>query len=535
MNKSNLTFYNTWDLTMPEIPPRSQLYSLEPIGIGTPCVESLTSYLCRLAQAHRITVGALVSRVLALKLKRNSQNNQLYDNTTGIFASEGKALNGIGLMSKNWVEVVEEIVSVSSLRYLTMLTWAEVIPPRGLLRSTKAWCPYCYEHWHTNNLPIYEPLLWKFDVITICPQHHQHLQTQCPHCNQPFSELGHHSRPGYCSKCRQWLGSSASFRTSLTLLSPDELQWSNWSATMIGELIAITPSLTHPISRNRVSDAISSCTNQLSNNQSKNLSAFAKKIQVSVAMVWHWQRGQKLITLDKLLQICYTFKISIVDFLTRQVVINKLVSDEKNNQSQSCSRPGRGPRRSPQEIEKIRNTLKTILEDEYPPPTFKDVQQRFPKICLRHFFPILCQSIVQRHAHYVKNTRLQNMKKELEAILESQEFPPPSMTDALKYLSYGESALRRHFPDLCHSISERYTTYVQSQKAQRTQELCKSIKETTYFLHSQGIYPSSNRVLSELGLKMGYLLHPDAQAALQEARQDLEFFQKKTEHQTDRF
>lgn len=534
MDRSNLTFYDSWDLTMPEIPPRSRLYSLEPIGIGTPYVESLTSYLCRLAQAHRITVGALVSRVLALKLKRNSQNTQFYDNTTGIFASEGKALNGIGLMSKNWVEVVEEIISVSSLRYLTMLTWAEVIPARGLLRSTKAWCPYCYEHWHTNNLPIYEPLLWKFDVITLCPQHHQHLQTQCPHCNQPLCELGHHSRPGYCSKCRQWLGSTASFGTSLTLLSPDELQSSNWNATMMGELIAITPSLTHPIPRNRVSNAISSCTNQLTKNQSKNLSVFARKIQVSIAMVWHWQRGQKLITVNKLLQICSILKISIIDFLTGQIVINELVLDENKTQSQSCYKTGRGPRRSPQEIERIRNTLNTSLESEYPPPTFKDVQQRFPKICLRHFFPVLCQAIAQRHTHYLKNIRLQNMKQELEAVLKSNEFPPASMIDVVKHLSYSKSALRRHFPDLCHSISERYTTYVQAQKAQRIQELCKSIKETTYFLHSQGVYPSNNRVFSELGLKMGYLLHPDAQAALQEARQDLEFYREKTERQIER-
>lgn len=525
MDKSNLTFYDSWDLIMPEIPPRSQLYSLEPIGIGTPSVESLTSYLCRLAQAHRISLGALVSRVLALKLNKNSKNNKLYDNNTGIFASTGKALNGLGLMAKDWVEVVEEISSVSSLRYLTMLSWAEVLPTQGLLRSMKAWCPQCYEHWQTNNLPIYEPLLWKFDIITICPQHHQHLQTQCPHCNQLFSELGHHSRPGYCSKCRHWLGSSGSFRTSLTLLSPDELQWSNWSATMIGELIAIPPSLTHPIYRNRVSEAISSsCTNQLTENKTENLSAFARKIQVSIAMVSNWRRGKKLITLDKLLRICNTFEISLVDFLTGQIVINELVSEEENTQSQSFSQTGRGPRRSPGEIERITNALNAILEDEYPPPTFKDVKQRFPKICLRYFFPTLCQAIVQRHAYYVKNTRLQNMMEELEGVLKSKKVPPLSMIDVVKHLSYSESALRRNFPDLCHSISERYTTYVQSQKAQKTQEVCKSIKETIYFLHAQGIYPSRNRVFSELGLKTGCLLHPDVQAAFQEARQDERVF-----------
>ncbi len=35
-----------------EIPKRSRLYFLEPIGVGTPYTESLSSYLTRLAQEH---------------------------------------------------------------------------------------------------------------------------------------------------------------------------------------------------------------------------------------------------------------------------------------------------------------------------------------------------------------------------------------------------------------------------------------------------------------------------------------------------
>jgi len=44
----------SWDLTVPDVPPRARFYSQEPIGIGTPLVESLTSYLLRLAEAHGV-------------------------------------------------------------------------------------------------------------------------------------------------------------------------------------------------------------------------------------------------------------------------------------------------------------------------------------------------------------------------------------------------------------------------------------------------------------------------------------------------
>lgn len=47
--------YEEWDMNIPAIPPRSRLYRLEPVGIGTPYVESLTSYIARLAAEHCVT------------------------------------------------------------------------------------------------------------------------------------------------------------------------------------------------------------------------------------------------------------------------------------------------------------------------------------------------------------------------------------------------------------------------------------------------------------------------------------------------
>nr|WP_236116925.1 TniQ family protein [Hassalia byssoidea] len=47
------------------IPPRSRLYNLEPIGIGTPYVESLTGYVIRLAEQHCITTRQLLLNEIA--------------------------------------------------------------------------------------------------------------------------------------------------------------------------------------------------------------------------------------------------------------------------------------------------------------------------------------------------------------------------------------------------------------------------------------------------------------------------------------
>src|SRR3974377_1513769 len=45
-----LTF-DSWDCKLPPLPTRSRLYSLQPIGMGTPFVESLSGYGARLPGA----------------------------------------------------------------------------------------------------------------------------------------------------------------------------------------------------------------------------------------------------------------------------------------------------------------------------------------------------------------------------------------------------------------------------------------------------------------------------------------------------
>ena len=54
--------YGEWDMTIPALPARSRLYSLEPVGIGSPYTESLTSYTIRLAEFHHVSLKDLVTQ-----------------------------------------------------------------------------------------------------------------------------------------------------------------------------------------------------------------------------------------------------------------------------------------------------------------------------------------------------------------------------------------------------------------------------------------------------------------------------------------
>jgi hypothetical protein len=62
--------YGLWEAQVIEAPARSRLYSLTPVGIGTPQVESLSGYIARLAEAHVLSVGDMVGRESATRVSR---------------------------------------------------------------------------------------------------------------------------------------------------------------------------------------------------------------------------------------------------------------------------------------------------------------------------------------------------------------------------------------------------------------------------------------------------------------------------------
>lgn len=78
------------------------------------------------------------------------------------------------------LSTLEELTQVRCLDLLTALPSADVIDCRHLLRTTRAWCSSCYEGWRSSGPPVYEPLLWMLQVVTVCPDHRQSLDSLCP-------------------------------------------------------------------------------------------------------------------------------------------------------------------------------------------------------------------------------------------------------------------------------------------------------------------------------------------------------------------
>ncbi len=117
MLNNNLEIYGSCDLNKPTVPPRSRLYHLEPIGLGTSHAESLTSYIARLAEAHCLTPRLLLEREINSSNIQSSKQNNLF----GIKKYSGE-INGRGETATKLVQLLEKATLKENLRLLTLLT-----------------------------------------------------------------------------------------------------------------------------------------------------------------------------------------------------------------------------------------------------------------------------------------------------------------------------------------------------------------------------------------------------------------------------
>jgi len=284
----------------PNVSPRSRLYHLPPVGVGTPVVESLTGYIMRLAQAHSVSTRTLVAEQLLPLYGRP----YLLGHSLRLFWSEQtRALNGTNSSTRDLVHVLEQLTGRSDLAVLTMLIWANVLPPRGLLRPHRAWCPRCYAEWRLRGQTIYEPLLWSLDVITVCPQHRLKVRNRCPSCQSHLLPLEAQSCPGYCEHCGQWLGSDSERCAAEPRESCQDVSREVWVATVIGELLAYAPSITLPPTRDRLAMVVSAYVDRAGGGTN---AALARLLSCSKYTIRDCCRGEQLLQLGTLLKLSET-------------------------------------------------------------------------------------------------------------------------------------------------------------------------------------------------------------------------------------
>lgn len=180
--------YPASDSPKPSLPPRSRLYGLTPIGIGTGRVEALTSYVARLAAAHLVKPSWL-----------------LRDVAVYVAAKDARVLNGACATTAAVVKAIEDATSVVPLAGLTLLPFGEVLSSMNSLATTQRWCPHCLCEWRQVGIPAHWPLLWCLTTFRRCEKHLCQLADRCPN-RDCGSTVDLFAPPGRCRWCGTWLG-----------------------------------------------------------------------------------------------------------------------------------------------------------------------------------------------------------------------------------------------------------------------------------------------------------------------------------------
>jgi len=455
--------FDSWDLAPVPIPARSRLHSIEPIGVGTPFVESLSGYMIRLSASHAVRVSDLIRHEL------RASSSQFHA-PAGI----SNAINAVCKGAQNWVSTLERFTLQDNLQFLTLLPFASLLNTPGLMRRERAWCPQCYESRRAQGQDVYEQLLWCLQAVEVCPLHGTPLEMLCPSCHRSLRPICAVSRPGFCSRCHRWLGSVQSKSKS----PPD---YQVWVAREFGNLVA-TVVRAPAVPRQNIRKILAQYVGSVSEGD---WVAIAKTAGCRGSSFYNWYTGRTTARIDLLLRMCHELRIPLPALATGVIPQPETETVRHGVAVQSTRRRNVGP---PRTAEQIREALQRAAMEQ-PAPDIREVAHRLGHSTPCRLYAVdsaLCKTISR---NFKKSGRKHwwrrrcgkcpdgsVIRKALEDSL-ALEIPAPVLRIANALGFQTESALMKRFPKLCWAIKSKRATIEQDRRSKITSALRAAICE----------------------------------------------------------
>lgn len=459
--------YEHWELMTPDLSPRSVLYQIHPVGIGTAETECLTSYLARLANSHHLPLRQLLMRrIIPLVNEGRTTSGRPFNFFT---LSKMGSANGADTLALDLIDAVERLTLVPGIAPTTFVLWSNVISRRELLRPFRAWCPHCYAHQATEGGPLYDPLLWTLIPVKICPRHRSPLQEKCLVCGKRVQPVLNLYLPGFCSYCHNWLG--ASDQESVTdngKVIVDDLDYELWVANSIGRIVAASPTLPTMPARQNLISSLNYCCDLLMEGNSRMLSRLLDSPSTTSLK---WLQGLTIPSLKTVVRLSYLTKIPLLEILTEPFSVQECISyhpvqisDHRGKQLRSLHR------QHPLAQQKVLLQMEAALV-ETPPPSLVEVARRLGyrhPSTLRVKYPELSKQIAANHRsseeflrnlrskrkQYVRRPDREHQRRLLE--LELTQPCPATLRDLAHRLGYADTCtICTYFPDLAKALVKK--------------------------------------------------------------------------------
>ncbi len=324
---------------------------------------------------------------------------------SGFSWSSAMNINGNGTSAREWATTLEQLTTRADLHFLTLQWWVGDLPSHQLLREKPAWCPGCYAEWKDQEMPIYEPLLWTFQTVTICMKHLCKLEDRCPRCQKRQSFIRVQTALEHCTRCNMWLGSRAQASEPL---DSEVIVWQGWVFDALEELHPAVVSSGIPPWEQFFTN-LSMCF-EAKGEQSR----VAEMAGLARGQFARWLRRSCTPTLQSILEFCCVCDVTPLQVLTGDLTPLKRVLQE--------GKPSRLPRsrRSyrPVDREQCLERIQAVLSGREEPMSYAQVAKQlgYRKSAFEYHFPQECALLtkqVEEHRRQRKEQRLVRVQNEI--------------------------------------------------------------------------------------------------------------------------
>lgn len=367
----------------PDMPVRSRLNPLRPIGRGTGLVQSLPSYIHHLAASHRLPTWTLVCRIIAPQFSRKTVATK--HGHCDLFGNMGASTLGNNQTAAEAVGIVEELTSVAGLDALTLLKFGKSVAG-PLIRPKQAWCSECLSEFQEKKHGVYQPLLWSIRDVNACPLHGVELKTRCSVCAKEHKPLTRYAWNGCCPRCNNRLGGNRETQPAT--------DWEVRVAQTAADAIVGVQELECPAESTYFAANMEKLCLSFADG---NLSKLGRQIQIHHSNIRDWIVLKQLPSLSSLLRLSAVFGVPVTDWVTKSIEFTATSFSALDSAA-----PKRPLRRC--HLPAVRAKLEFLINtDQFPPSSLAEIcrglgtEQSF----IARKYPDLARTLIDRRAQYL--------------------------------------------------------------------------------------------------------------------------------------
>lgn len=174
------------------------LFPIELEGAGTCDVESLASYVYRVAYEHGLYVGEFLRYLNKKATREPAESVPEY-----LKIAEMVRNNGSSAVLEAFLEkMTGKLLSQSRLLFMSQDIGRS---PNDVVSGFR-WCPECMGEWKILGQQPFFKLIWHLSGVTHCPNHRTELISACSFCGCNQTSYIRKRNLGFCQQCGEHLG-----------------------------------------------------------------------------------------------------------------------------------------------------------------------------------------------------------------------------------------------------------------------------------------------------------------------------------------